>query len=330
MTKPRVAFMGTGEIGLPVLRWLRQAPSVELVALVTQPDRPVGRSQVLTPPGPKKEVSGSGVRVFQPERLRRSPAVDELRQLRPDLIVVMAYGQILPKAVLELPSLACLNLHASLLPKHRGAAPIQAALLAGDRETGITVMHMAESLDTGDIVLEKKFRIRRRDTGADVHDRLADLAPVALAEALELLLAGKAPRVPQVEEEATYAAKLDRDSGRIDWQQDCWCLDRLVRAMYSWPGAYTEIQLPGDGNGPRRLKVQRALPVHRRKGSPGTVLGVSPRGILVACGAGALLLKQVQLEGKRQLPAAEFARGIRLQAGQLLGPQPGEPDQKNG
>jgi methionyl-tRNA formyltransferase len=324
MSKPRVAFMGTGEIGLPVLRWLRQAPPVELVALVTQPDRPAGRAQVFTPPAPKKEVDDSGVKVLQPERLRRSAAVDELRQLRPDLIVVMAYGQILPKTVLELPSIACLNLHASLLPKYRGAAPIQAALLAGDRDTGITVMHMAESLDTGDIILKKKLRIRRRDTGAALHDRLADLAPVALAEALELLLAGRAPRVPQVDEEATYAAKLDRDSGRMDWQKDCWYLDRLIRAMYSWPGAYTEV--PGQGSGPRRLKVQRALPVHRRKGLPGTVLGVSPRGILVACGDGALLLKQVQLEGKRQMPAADFARGIRLQAGQMLGP-PDEPDQ---
>jgi methionyl-tRNA formyltransferase len=324
MARPRVAFMGAGEIGMPALRWLRQAPSVELVALVTLPDRPVGRAQVLTPPAPKKEVAGSGVRVLQPERLRRSPAIDELKQLQPDLIVVMAYGQILPKSVLELPSVACLNLHASLLPRHRGAAPIQAALLAGDRETGITVMHMAEGLDTGDIVLEKALRIRRRDTGAGLHDRLAELAPVALAEALELLLAGKAPRVPQAEEKATYAAKLDRDSGRIDWQRDCWYLDRLIRAMYSWPGAYTE--MPGQGTGPRRLKVQRALPVHRREGPPGTVLGISPRGILVACGDGALLLKQVQLEGKRQMPAAEFARGIRLRAGQILGPPAAEPD----
>ena len=319
MAKPCVAFMGTGEIGLPALRWLRQAPSIELVALVTQPDRPVGRAQTLTPPAPKKEVDGSGVKILQPERLRRSPAIDELRQLRPDLIVVMAYGQILPKAVLELPSIACLNLHASLLPRHRGAAPIQAAILAGDRETGITVMHMAEGLDTGDIVLKKTLPIRRRDTGADLHDRLADLAPVALAEALELLLAGKAPRVPQAEESATYAAKLDRDSGRIDWQKDCWYLDRLIRAMYSWPGAYTEVA--DQGTSPRRLKVHRALPAHRRKGLPGTVLGVSRRGILVACGNGALLLAQVQLEGKRQMPAAEFARGMRLRPGQILGPQ---------
>ena len=326
MAKPRVAFMGTGEIGLPTLRWLRQAQSVELIALVTQPDRLVGRTQVLTPPAPKKELDGSGVRVLQPERLRRSPAIDELRQLRPDLIVVMAYGQILPKTVLELPSIACLNLHASLLPRHRGAAPIQAAILAGDRETGITVMHMAEGLDTGDIVLEKRLQIQRRDTGADLHDRLADLAPVALAEALELLLAGKAPRAPQAEEKATYAAKLDRDSGWIEWGRDCWYLDRLIRAMYSWPGAYTE--MPGQEAGPRRLKVQRALPVHRRRGSPGTVLGVSPRGILVACGGGALLLKQVQLEGKRQMPAAEFARGVRLRAGQTLGTPAGEPGRK--
>lgn len=316
MAKPRVVFMGAGEIGLPALRWLRQAPSIELVGLVTQPDRPIGRAQIMMAPAPKREVNGAGLAVWQPERLRRSPAIDELRQLRPDFIVVMAYGQILPKAVLDLPSIACLNLHASLLPKHRGAAPIQASLLAGDCETGITVMHMAEGLDTGDIVLKKTLRVRRRETGASLHDRLADLAPPALSETLERLLAGNAPRVPQKEDEATYAAKLDRDSGRIDWEQDCWYLDRFVRAMHSWPGAYTE--LAGQGGIVRRLKVQRALPVHRRAGMPGTVLGLSPRGILVGCGAGALLLREVQLEGKRPLPATEFARGFRLQPGKVL------------
>ncbi|MBV9489056.1 MAG: methionyl-tRNA formyltransferase [Verrucomicrobia bacterium] len=316
MATPRVVFMGTGEIALPTLRWLRQASPVELVALVTQPDRPAGRAQVLTPPAPKRELHGSGLPVLQPERLRRSTAVEELKQLRPDLIVVMAYGQILPKVVLELPSIACLNLHASLLPKHRGAAPIQAALVAGDRETGITVMHMSEGLDSGDIVLQKVLPIRRRETGANLHDRLATLGPAALSDALALLLEGKAPRTPQVDAEATYAPKLDRDSGRIDWQCDCWHLDRLVRAMYSWPGAYTEL---ADQTGvKRRLKVQRALPVHRRTGAPGTILGLGPRGILVACRTGSLLLKEVQLEGKRQLAAADFARGMRLQLGQAL------------
>ena len=309
--------MGTGEIGLPVLRWLASAPLLELVAIVTQPDKPVGRSQILMPPAAKALGMTLNLPVLQPQKVRRPEELDRIGTLRPDLIVVMAYGQILPKALLEMPGLACLNLHASLLPRHRGAAPIQASILAGDRATGITVMHMAEGLDTGDILVAKSIPIRRRETGGSLHDRLAEIGPETLSMALGLIMERTAPRTPQDESLATYAPKLDRESGKIDWSRDCWYLDRLVRAMNPWPGALTWVQHP-DGAA-RKLKVYNALPMHRISGRIGVVERVGPRGIVVGCGAGGLLLKEVQIEGKRRLSAAEFVRGFSLPPGTALG-----------
>ena len=308
--------MGTGEIGLPVLRWLASVPLVEVVAIVTQPDKPVGRSQILMPPAAKALGMTLNLPVLQPQKVRRPEELDRIGTLRPDLIVVMAYGQILPKALLEMPTLACLNLHASLLPRHRGAAPIQAAILAGDRVTGVTVMHMAEGLDTGDIVIAKSIPIRRRETGGSLHDRLALIGPETLSMALGLVLERTAPRAPQDESLATYAPKLDRESGKIDWSRDCWYLDRLVRAMNPWPGAFSWLRHLDDAA--RKLKVYNALPVHRMSGRIGVVERVGRRGIAVGCGVGGLLLKEVQIEGKRRLAAAEFLRGFPLPPGTSL------------
>jgi len=302
-SRPRVLFMGTGEIGLPALRWLINAPELELVAVVTQPDKAVGRSQILTAPAPKRVALENDLPVLQPIKVRRPEALDAIRGFAPELIIVMAYGQILPRALLEMPRIACLNLHASLLPRHRGAAPIQAAILAGDKSTGVTLMHMAEGLDTGDIVLAHSLSIRHRETGGSLHDRLAMLAPDVLAEAIPLFLRGDAPRTAQDEALATYATKLDRESGKLDWAQSGWNLDRVIRAMNPWPGAYATLP---DG---KRLKIHRALPVHRRAGAPGELLGVNHRGIIVGCGEGSLLLLDVQLEGKRRMSALEFMRG---------------------
>jgi methionyl-tRNA formyltransferase len=228
----------------------------------------------------------------------------------------MAYGQILPKALLEIPTITCLNLHASLLPRHRGAAPIQSSILAGDTTSGITVMYMAEGLDTGDILLQKSLSIRHRETGSSLHDRLAALAPETLDTALEMLIREEAPRLSQVEDQATYAGKLDRDSGLVDWSESCWQIDRLVRAMNPWPGAYT--LLPADGS-PRRFKLHRVLPMHRRIGTPGKVLGNTNRGLIVGTGSGSILLLEVQLEGKRRMSASEFVRGFPLPAGVSFG-----------
>jgi len=309
--------MGSGEIGLPTLQWLANSPLVNLVGVVTQPDKPVGRSQVMTPPAPKRMAISLNLPILQPPKIRRTEELDRIESLSPDLIVVMAYGQILPKALLEMPTLACLNLHASILPRHRGAAPIQAAILAGDQMTGITIMYMSEGLDTGDILLSRSIRIRRRETAGSLHDRLANLGPEALAPALGLILSQEAPRVPQEESEASYAPKLESESGKINWSQDCWRLDRLVRAMNPWPGAFTLIRA-ADGTA-RKLKVHRALPIHRFAGKSGVVSRVGSRGIVIACGNGALLLLEVQLEGKRRMAAMEFVRGFALPVGTALG-----------
>ncbi|MBV9645020.1 MAG: methionyl-tRNA formyltransferase [Verrucomicrobia bacterium] len=315
--KPRVVFMGSGEIGLPTLQWLARTSIVNLVGVVTQPDKPAGRLQALTASPPKRFAATLGLPILQPLKVRRAAELDRIAELSPDLIVVMAYGQILPKRLLDMPTVACLNLHASILPRHRGAAPIQAAIAAGDRFTGLTVMYMAEGLDSGDILLSRPIAIRRRETGGSLHDRLAILGPEALACACQLIFSQQAPRIPQDESKATYAAKLGRESGRIDWSQDCWRLDRLVRAMNPWPGAFTLVRTDEDSE--KRLKVHRALPVHRVSGQAGIVSRMGERGIVVGCGQGALLLLEVQLEGKRRMSAPEFVRGFALPIGTRLG-----------
>jgi methionyl-tRNA formyltransferase len=316
-TPLRTVFMGSGEIGLPALQWMIESPKIRLVAVVTQPDKPVGRSQTLTAPAPKRLAESLGVTVLQPIRVRRPEALNRIAELKPDLIVVAAYGQILPRPLLEMPRVACLNLHASLLPRHRGAAPIQSSILAGDAASGITVMYVAEGLDAGDILLQKSLPIRHRETGGSLHDRLARLAPEAFESALEMLIGGEAPRIRQEEDQVTYAGKLDRDSGLVLWTESCWQIDRLVRAMNPWPGAYTLVSLPGES--PRRLKLHRVLPMHRRTGSPGQVLGSTKRGLIVGTGAGSILLLELQLEGKRRMSASEFVRGFPLSVGTMLG-----------
>jgi methionyl-tRNA formyltransferase len=315
----RVAYVGSGDIGLPTLRALLKDARHEVIVVITQPDRPAGRRQTLQASPIKTLALEAGVSVFQPERIRRPEAVKAVQALGADVFVVFAYGQILPQAVLDAPRLACLNLHASLLPRHRGAAPIQAAIAAGDRRSGLTVMFMDAGLDTGDILLEKAFPLRRRETAGSLHDRLAELAPATLFEALDLLAAGNPPRRPQEAVGATYAPKLDRESGHIDWALDHRTLERGVRAMNPWPGAFTTLPAGAGGPEPRKLKIFNALPVQRASGQPGEILRAGPRGLLVAASGGGLLLREVQLEGKRRMTASDFLRGCPLPAGARLG-----------
>src|SRR5438046_10614021 len=217
----RILFIGTGEIGLPTLRMLSNWREHKLVGVVTQPDKPAGRDQRLTSPSPKQAVQDLGLDlpVLQPDLIKSLESVAASRALKPDVIVVMAYGQILPCDVLETPRVSCLNLHASVLPRWRGAAPIQAAIAAGDCETGITAMYMDEGLDTGDILLQRDVEILPNETGGALHDRLAQIAPEVLLEALRLVAAGNAPRIPQDNARATYAPKLKREHGLIDWSE---------------------------------------------------------------------------------------------------------------
>jgi len=313
----RILFMGTGGIGVPVLQSLFESGEHQVIGVVTQPDKPAGRKQELLPSPVKQIALLHGVPVLQPARMRSPEAVASVKSLSPEVIVVMAYGQILPLEVLNAPSMACLNLHASLLPKHRGAAPIQAAIEAGDAETGITVMYMDVGLDTGDILLEKRIPVRRRETGGSLHDRLAGISPGALFTALALLGEGVAPRIPQDSAAATYAAKLTRESGHIDWTVSQIRIDRKIRAMNPWPAAYTT--LPGKEGQPQKLKIFSHIVIRKRSGPAGTVLETGKHGILVAAGSGAILLRQVQLEGKKRMAARDFLLGNPVQPGTILG-----------
>jgi|ERR1700674_2850486 len=303
----RVLFIGTGEIGVPVLRWLLNPDRHDLVGVVTQPDKPVGRAQRIEAPPIKQALAGRETPILQPARIKSADAVSEIRALAPDVIVVMAYGQILPRSVLEISRVACLNLHASLLPRHRGAAPVQAAILAGDRESGITVMYMDEGLDTGDILLQSRLEIAANETGGSLHDRLALIAPEALEAALTQLGNKSATRIPQDSSVATYAPKLEREHGRIDWREPAEAIERKIRAFDPWPGAFTLLR---DEAGPaRKLKIFSATIVASPDASPGEVVRSDNSKLVIAAKDGALSLGEVQHEGKRRMSAAEFLRG---------------------
>ncbi len=303
----RIVFIGTGEIGIPALRALLRSSEHQLVGVVTQPDKPVGRDQRIQPPPIKAELTGKSVRILQPARIRNEAAIAEIRAFAPEIIIVMAYGQILPKSLLELPAIACLNLHASILPRHRGAAPIQAAIVAGDRKTGITVIYMDEGLDTGDILLQKELEILPNETGGTLHDRLAELAPATLFEALEQIAAPNPPRIPQDSSNATYSPKLSREAGRIDWNEPAELIERKIRAFDPWPGAFAEL---ADDGRVRKLKVFRAAVQEDSTGKKAGTLLPNESKLLVATGTRVLQLEEVQLEGKRRMSAADFLRGF--------------------
>ncbi|MBV6499962.1 MAG: Methionyl-tRNA formyltransferase [Prosthecobacter sp.] len=312
----RILFIGTGDIGLPSLDWLLSTSKHEVVGVVTQPDKPAGRRLVLTPPEVKVRALAAGLPVLQPPKIRA--IVDELKAFEADVAVVVAYGQILPKSVLEVPRLACLNIHASLLPRHRGASPIQAAIREGDAETGVTIMFMDEGLDTGDILLMERLPILPGDTGGILHDKLALAAPASLEKALDLIASGQPPRTPQDNALATHCGKLKREDGRLDWARSAVELERLVRAYNPWPG--TSCLLPGEK--PAVLKVHRVSLIEAGDAcpAPGTLVSADPRsGLIVSCGAGLLRLEEVQAEGGRRLPAADFLRGHPLETGARLG-----------
>jgi len=309
MEHPRIVFLGTGEIAIPAFRFLiEEAPCP--VALVTQPDRPAGRKRELKPPPIKEVAVAAGIPVLQPERVKEEGALEAIEALKPDLIVVMAYGQILPKRLIEMAPLGCVNLHASLLPKYRGAACIQAAMDAGDSVTGVTLMHVVPKLDAGDVILAKETPIRDDDTGGTLHDRLADVAREALKAGLPSLLDGSAGRTSQESMgEVSHISKLDREDGRIDWSWPAERIERRLRAYDPWPGCFTTYD---DGSGPKRLKVFPAK-LGDGSGQPGSMTVVD-RQVRVACGDGLLLLGEVQADGSRRMPAIDWSRGWKGQS----------------
>jgi methionyl-tRNA formyltransferase len=312
----RVLFIGTGEIGLPALRALTSSPHHSVLGVVTQPDKPHGRQLKLGASPVKEEAFRLHLKVFQPEKIGAMSSVAQLKYLQPELIVVVAYGQILPKTILELPTRGCLNLHASLLPKYRGASPIQSAIAAGEKQSGMTVTWMDEGLDTGDILLQEALTLRRHETAQSLHDRLAQQGSDLLMKSIALIATDKAPRVPQDKAQATLTKKLNKEQGHIDWNRPQREIDAHIRAMTPWPSAYSWVEQAGER---KMLKIFTTIISRAARGKPGEVLRVDKHGVLVAAKVGGLLLREVQLEGKKRMHAAEFARGFNLPVGLVLG-----------
>ncbi|WP_293716898.1 MULTISPECIES: methionyl-tRNA formyltransferase [unclassified Stenotrophomonas] len=300
----KIIFAGTPEFAVASLA--AAARQHEVVAVYTQPDRPAGRGRGLMPSPVKLDAIARGIPVFQPESLKTPEAQQQLRDLQPDLMIVVAYGLILPKAVLAIPTHGCWNVHASLLPRWRGAAPIQRAIEAGDAETGVCLMQMEAGLDTGPVLLRQHTPISDTDTGGQLHDRLAQMGAQVLSDGLGLLRAGLKP-VPQVQPEAgvTYAHKLDKAEARLDWSRDAAALARTVRAFNPWPVA--EASLAGE-----RVRIHGAVAIADNLGkAPGAVIGASREGIDIACGEGALRLRVVQREGGKAITAADYLNARR-------------------
>ena len=295
----RIVFAGTPEFAVPSLRAAAQRN--EVVAVYTQPDRPAGRGRGLQPSPVKREAIARGIRVLQPESLKSELSRDALRALKPDLVVVVAYGLLLPQKILEIPAQGCWNVHASLLPRWRGAAPIQRAIEAGDSETGVCLMQMEKGLDTGPVLLSQRIAIGDAETGGQLHDHLAALGAQTLADGLGLLRAGMRPVAkPQTEAGASYARKLDKAEARLDWSQPAEVLARRVRAFNPWPMA--EAMLAGE-----RVRIHGAiaLPLAHRA-APGSVLLAGREGIDIACGDGALRIRVLQRDGGKAITAADY------------------------
>ena len=300
----RIIFAGTPAFAVPCLR--AAAKYGEVVAVYTQPDRPAGRGRALAMSPVKLEALQRGIEVLQPETLKEKASRDALRALKPDLMVVVAYGLILPQKVLDIPTHGCWNVHASLLPRWRGAAPIQRAIEAGDTETGVCLMQMEKGLDTGPVLLSQTIAIGAQETGGQLHDRLSELGAQVLADGLGLLRAGIHPRPqPQPAEGVTYAHKLDKHEAKLDWTQPAVALANKVRAFDPWPVA--EAMLAGE-----RVRIHGAIAVdiaHER--APGSVIAAAREGIDIACGQGALRIRSLQREGGKVVTAADYLNARR-------------------
>ncbi|MCS6816460.1 MAG: methionyl-tRNA formyltransferase [Blastocatellia bacterium] len=318
----RVIFMGTPEAAVPTLQ--RILSEHEVLAVFTQPDRPVGRHQVLTPPPVKEVAQAHGIPVYQPEKLKTNEEVHALiRALSPEVIVVVAYGKILPGWLLSIPPLGCVNVHFSLLPKYRGAAPVQWAIAMGETVTGVTTMLMDEGLDTGPILLQRACEIGPEETAPEVTERLAHMGAELLSETLEGLRVGRIEPKPQEEAQASWAPLLRREHGWVDWTLPAEAIRNRIRGFQPWPGAWTTLH-------GARLILWKAQADVGRPGEelsfpPGTVSAIERDAFVVACGEGTRLrITEVQLEGRRRLPAGEFLKGARLSVGLRLG-QEGPP-----
>ena len=313
MTSLRIAFAGTPQFALPALQALLKSRH-QVVGVLTQPDRPAGRGQQMRASPVKLLALDAQLPLAQPPTLKTPESRSELAQWAADVLVVVAYGLILPPPVLALPRLGCVNIHGSLLPRWRGAAPIQRAILAGDAETGVTIMQLDAGLDTGPMLLERVRPIGSQDTAGDLHDALSELGAAALLEALDGLAAGALKPRAQPAEGVSYAPKIEKSESPLDWSVSAIHLDRKIRAFNPWPVAETRFA----GESLRVLRARIAEPVGSHD-APGTLLGIAEDGLRVACGEGVLAVRELQRAGKRPVSARDFANAVRL-AGLRFGP----------
>jgi methionyl-tRNA formyltransferase len=313
----RIVFIGTAELAVASLNALHHQPGFEIPLVVTQPDRPQGRKLQLKPTPVKAAALEAGLTVFQPEKIRTEESLQVIRNAKPDLLVVAAYGQILPKTLLDLPRWGCLNVHTSLLPKYRGAAPIQWSILNGDEQTGVTLMQMDPGLDTGPILTQQATPISDTDDALSLHDRLARIGSELLIRTIPAWVAGELKPQPQSEEGTCYARKIEKQDGLLDWNLPAKTLWNRVRGLVPWPGAFC---LRPDGTESRVLKVWEAAPdVSASPGESGEVLQADASGIRVRCGEGSLRLLALQREGGKRLSAREFLAGQPIQVGERWG-----------
>jgi methionyl-tRNA formyltransferase len=306
--KLRVIFMGTAAFALPTLRALADAE--EVITVFTQPDRPRGRGRKLAPPPTKELALDLDLPVIQPERVKDPPIIAQLEELKPDLIVVAAFGQILPPAILAMPPLGCINVHPSLLPKYRGAAPINWAIINGETQTGVTTYFMDAGMDTGPILLVREVEIGTDETAEELGERLAAIGEELARETVQGLTEQSLQPIPQDEKGASYAPLLQKANGLIHWDEEADRIRNQIRGMVPWPVAYTRW-------GDKRMKVFRAK-IETRGGTPGEIISLK-EGIEVACGTGSLIIEELQIEGGKRIRWDEFARGHRLTVGERLG-----------
>ena len=310
----RTLYMGTAEIACTPLKALNNYPNCEIVGVLTQPDRPRGRNMKTKSSAVKECAEELGLSVLQPQTLRDDDILEQLRSLQAELIVVAAFGQILPQSVLDLPKYGAVNIHASILPRHRGAAPIQWAILQGDSETGVTLMKMDEGLDTGDLIAVSRTTIQATDNSQTLHDRLAELGASLLISTLPDYVGGSITAKPQDNSLSTYARKIVKDDGRIDWSLPSIEIHRRIRAFTPWPGAFTF--LPVEQR--RLLKIHKAS-IAESEGNAGEILSVIGNNLLVACGQKSLAFKELQREGSQTMGVDNFLHGCPLKPGMMLG-----------
>lgn len=306
----KIIYMGTPDFAVNALESIIKAGH-DVVAVFSQPDKAKGRSKALVATPVKQKALEYNIPVYQPEKARDEESVELIRNINPDAIVVAAYGQILPESILNIPRYGCINIHASLLPKYRGAAPIEWSIINGDKKTGVTTMYMAKGIDTGDIIEKAEIDIEDSDTGASLRSKLAELGAMLILSTLTALENGTSTRTKQIESESTHVSMLNKEMGKIDFTKSAEEIERLMRGLNPWPCAYTTI----DG---KSVKLFRAVVVDK-EGIPGQIIEVNKKDFVIACGSRALSIKNLQPEGKKPMDTVAFLNGNKIEVGMMIG-----------